>query len=438
MVLIKKIFRRFLTNQNILTCILVCLPILLLSQNQEYARSIITHLASAEMSGRGYVNNGSNKAADYIADEMKKAGLSAFNNNFKQYFEVNVKAYPGAVKVELNGRQLIPAEEFTIAAGSPSVNKQYRLRIIDTTIVNDKSKWQKLQKRDLRSTFIGYDPGSFKGRYKKVADSMLITNFLNAAGYLHVIDKPALTWSVMAPSQTLPYPVISLLSKALPKKPKKITAEIELESLDNYEICNVAGYLPGTVKADSFLVITAHYDHLGMMGRDVYFPGANDNASGVAMLLDMAGYFSKEENRPPYSLVFMAFAGEEIGLKGSEFAASNPLFPLKNIGFLINLDMVGTGSEGITVVNANKFEEQYKRLVEINADNEYLLKVAPRGESCNSDHCPFYKKGVPAVFIYSMGREHTEYHNTRDQAIKVPLTEYEDIFRLLRDFIRTF
>jgi len=97
--------------------------------------------------------------------------------------------------------------------------------------------------------------------------------------------------------------------------------------------------------------------------------------------------------------------------------------------------MVGTGSEGITMVNAVQLPAYFEKMEKLNADKEYVLKVAKRGESCNSDHCPFYQKGVPAVFIYSMGKEHTEYHNPYDTAEKVPFTEYEDIFRLIRDFM---
>jgi Zn-dependent M28 family amino/carboxypeptidase len=174
-----------------------------------------------------------------------------------------------------------------------------------------------------------------------------------------------------------------------------------------------------------------------MMGKDAYFPGANDNASGVAMMLDFADHYSNAANQLPYNIVFMALAGEEIGLKGSKFAVENSLFPLDKIKFLINLDMVGTGSEGITMVNGVQLLEYYEKMVKINADNEYILKVAKRGESCNSDHCPFYKKGVPAVFIYSMGNEHMEYHSLNDKSHLVPFTEYEDIFRLIRDFINT-
>jgi Zn-dependent M28 family amino/carboxypeptidase len=198
------------------------------------------------------------------------------------------------------------------------------------------------------------------------------------------------------------------------------------------------GYVRGVVEPDSFLVFTAHYDHLGRMGKDVYFPGANDNASGTAMLLDLARYYSAEGKQPWYSIAFICLSGEETGLNGSGYYTRNPLFPLKQIKFLVNLDMVGTGSEGITMVNATVFKEAYERMVKINADHEYILTVKQRGESCNSDHCPFYQMGVPAVFIYSQGKEFTEYHNPDDKSSILPLTEYKDIFRLMVDFMDSF
>ena len=137
-------------------------------------------------------------------------------------------------------------------------------------------------------------------------------------------------------------------------------------------------------------------------------------------------------------MAFFAFSGEETGLLGSTFCADHsPIVP-GNVKFLLNMDMVGTGSEGITMVNATIFKEAYNRMVKINADNEYIRTVKERGESCNSDHCPFYRKGIPAVFVYSMGQEFGEYHNPDDISAKLPLTEYEDIFRLLVAFMNGF
>jgi Zn-dependent M28 family amino/carboxypeptidase len=168
------------------------------------------------------------------------------------------------------------------------------------------------------------------------------------------------------------------------------------------------------------------------------FPGANDNASGTSMLLDLARHYSLPENKPKYSIAFMAFSGEEAGLLGSMHYVSDPLFPLKNIRFLINLDMVGTGSKGIRVVNGETYEKEFTTLERINQEKNYLVVVGKRGPSSNSDHYPFFEKGVPSVFIYTTGDEFREYHNIYDVPEKLPFTKYNELFRLLSDFVKTF
>jgi len=99
--------------------------------------------------------------------------------------------------------------------------------------------------------------------------------------------------------------------------------------------------------------------------------------------------------------------------------------------------MVGSGSEGITVVNATLYQDDFEKLVEINEQNDLLAEVKSRGESCNSDHCPFYQKGVPSVFIYTRGKECMEYHTMTDRPENLPFTEYDDLFTLLTEFVKT-
>jgi Zn-dependent M28 family amino/carboxypeptidase len=210
------------------------------------------------------------------------------------------------------------------------------------------------------------------------------------------------------------------------------------EFYDAFQTQNIIGYVKGKVQPDTFLVFTAHYDHLGQMGPEAYFPGGNDNASGTAMLLDLASYFSDKHNRPYYSVVFIAFGGEEAGLLGSFYYVNHPLFPLSQIKFLINIDMVGSGSDGIKVVNGSVFKNDFERMVKLNDKNNYLKKVSPRGAAANSDHFPFYDKGVPSFFIYTLGDECKEYHNIYDTPENVPYTEYDDLFRLLTDFMGSF
>ena len=164
------------------------------------------------------------------------------------------------------------------------------------------------------------------------------------------------------------------------------------------------------------------------MGPDVVFPGANDNASGLAMLLCLAEAVKGEPLRR--NVLFVAFAGEEAGLAGSEWFVADRPIDLTKVAMVVNLDLNGTGEEGITVVNSTVQQRFFDQLVEINTRDGLLTAVKPRGPACNSDHCPFVEKGVPAVFIYTMGGI-AAYHDVFDRPETLPLTEFEDLHRLL-------
>src|SRR5690606_19114705 len=134
-------------------------------------------------------------------------------------------------------------------------------------------------------------------------------------------------------------------------------------------------------QSDSMVVFTAHYDHLGGMGRRTFFPGANDNASGVSMVLNLARYY--KAHPPRHKTVFIFFAGEEAGLLGSAHLVKSGLLDLKKIRFLINLDLLGTGDDGIMVVNGAVFEEQYFRMVALNDAFSLVKEVKKRGKAAN-------------------------------------------------------
>jgi Zn-dependent M28 family amino/carboxypeptidase len=209
--------------------------------------------------------------------------------------------------------------------------------------------------------------------------------------------------------------------------------EVENIFLKEHQSQNVIGYFPGSVQPDSFIVFSAHYDHLGQLGKDVYFPGANDNASGCAMLLNLVKYYSMPEHMPSCSIAFMAFCGEEVGLLGSKYYTEHPLFPLNNIKFMLNMDIMGTGEEGITVVNGILFKKEFDKLKEINIANDLIADVKIRGKAANSDHYFFAEKGVRACFIYTMGGTKA-YHDIYDRSETLPLNEFEDLFKLITKF----
>ena len=168
------------------------------------------------------------------------------------------------------------------------------------------------------------------------------------------------------------------------------------------------------------------------MGSAV-FPGANDNASGTSMLLSLAKYYAKK--KPKYNMLFIGFGAEEVGIKGSYNFVNNPPIEMDEIKMVINLDIVGTGSDGIAIVNAIEQEQKVKKLISINSSNKLFKKVKIRGQAPNSDHYWFSQKGVPAIFIYTLGGVKA-YHDIYDIHETLPLDKYNDLFTLLIKLVK--
>jgi len=423
-------------NKLFFTLVLLLVFISAQSQDIEYAHNIIDTLCSPSMYGRGYTMQGDTKAATFIANEFAKNKLHKFQNNYFQSYYLSTNTFSKEMKVSIGKNDLAAGTDFMPALSSPSIKGSFKLFKIDSNNIKNKTDILKILNKNLKRKIVLIDKQNIKDKeILAFLASLKHENPFSSRGIAFINDGK-LTWGASDGNIVNDYLKINLLRKSLPSKIKKMNVKIEADFLKDYSSQNVIAYVKGNIFPDSFIVFTAHYDHLGQMGKDVFFPGANDNASGTAMVMDMARYFSNDTlNQSPYSIVFALLSGEETGLYGSRYLASHPLFPLKNIKFLINLDMMGTGSEGITIVNATKFKEEFKRLKDINKEKSYLNAVVERGESCNSDHCPFYEKGVPSIFIYAMGGEFTEYHNVYDVPQKLPLTKYNEIFKLLLDFI---
>ena len=238
-----------------------------------------------------------------------------------------------------------------------------------------------------------------------------------------------MTWDAAQKEES--FTTIQLDKNRFTKEPKNIEINVENKFVKKFNASNVTAMVMGTQKPDSFIFITAHYDHLGGMGADTYFPGANDNASGVALLLSLAKYYASHPQK--YSIGFILFGCEEIGLVGSKYYSENPIIPLNKIRFLTNTDLAGTGIDGITVVNATTFPKEFALMNKVNDAGKYLTKINARGEAANSDHYWFTKKGVPSFFFYTLGGI-AAYHDVFDKAITLPLNEQADLQTLMIKF----
>ncbi|NLL28723.1 MAG: M20/M25/M40 family metallo-hydrolase [Bacteroidales bacterium] len=405
------------------------------AQDISYARSIISELSSQKFHGRGYKDGGIDSAACFIENQFKEIGLKPIEKTFFQEFNFPTNIFHH-IKLAFDEKLLEPAIDYLPNIHSCNVSDDFLTIKIDEKIRNNPKKLNKLiPKIKGKVLFLN----RFETKDKTALnwyDNVAISNPYNAAGII-VLDS-SFTYNIAEYYPQFTHFLIQLAPKSFPEKNvKKVHCEIKKDYVKNFPAKNIVSYLQGQEYSDSFIVITAHYDHLGKLENNI-FPGANDNASGIAMMLDLAKNIKQQNFRPRYSLVFIALTGEEVGLFGSKYFVDNPIIDLKKIKFLINLDMVGTGSSGISVVNATIFKEQFNKLKQINDDNNFITNISQRGAACNSDHCPFFEKGVPSFFIYTTGKEFNEYHNTKDKADSIPLTAYEGLFNLIKLFIYSF
>ncbi|WP_231460394.1 M28 family metallopeptidase [Pedobacter sp. Leaf132] len=373
------------TLRKTLFLLCLCCSLNTFAQDSTYTRSLIKTLTSKAFWGRGYTKNGMAKAADFITSEYKKIGVLPMGDKYKQDFSFPVNTFPGKMSLNIDGKKLIAGRDFIISP--ESIGKE---SVID-----------------------------------KIKDSLNLSDTTSLT--IKVVDK--LTWSVA--QKTTDWTTISVKKSAIKQPFNSVKVDIENRFIPDFKASNVVGMVKGTKYPDSVLMITAHYDHLGGMGANTYFPGANDNAAGIATLLSLAKYYAA--NPQPYSIGFICFAAEEAGLLGSKYFVEHPLVALSNIKFLINLDLVGTGEGGMTVVNASVYPKAFALLNEINNSENLISKINQRGKAANSDHYFFTESGVPAFFFYTQGGP-SAYHDVLDVEKNLPLTEYNDLFKLIVSF----
>jgi aminopeptidase YwaD len=415
-------------RRQLLSGVFICVWIVSFGQLSE-VRRITETLCSPEFHGRGYVNKGDSIAAAFIASEFQKIGIKPIKKSYFQPFALSVQTFPGKMEVFTSELRLKPGIDFMVDPSSAGFKSVLRPKYISLETILDEDEFTATFRSvisDGKYNAVVLDLSAAKGDTLKKMRGLST----ELARYTAIIEVTAekFTWAIS--DHVLKYPLI-YVKPGLLNEGDELQLNIEAKFIKNYTSRNVVAYLPAKKKSKKTIVYTAHYDHLGRMGSDTYFPGANDNASGTAMLISMAKYF--KENPQDYNVLFIAFAGEEAGLHGSKYFVEHPLFKLKKMSFLLNLDIMGSGEEGITVVNATLFEQQFNLLKEINTEKNLLTQVKSRGPAANSDHYWFTQKNVPAFFIYTMG-PNKHYHDVFDTYEELSFQEYEDITTLLVEF----
>ena len=205
------------------------------------------------------------------------------------------------------------------------------------------------------------------------------------------------------------------------------------------QIRNVIGILPGTGPlSEEAIVIGAHYDHLGYggdssasPGRQEIHNGADDNASGVAALLEIARRLVAIGRPLPRKIVFIAFTGEERGLLGSAHYLKDPVVPLKDTIAMLNMDMVGRLRDNKLIVHGTGTADEFDLLIErLNAGHNFKLVKKPSGYG-PSDHASFYEKKIPALHFFTGA--HQDYHRPEDDFEKINIDGIERVSRMVAD-----
>ncbi len=393
----------------------------------------INYLCSKEVHGRGAEFKGDSIAAQYLSRQYKKFNLTPIDKSYLQHFSYDVNTFPGAYSLTINGKKLKAGVEVVAHAGSKSGKGKFKVIRLTAEDWNDPKFRTKFLNKPLTGKVLLYDHA--------LNDTKIVDYFklklakVKAAGLIELLDTDPIanefTDQIVPPTFLVNRQTLGILSEI-----KTVEFDLTATLVKGYKSQNVVGLVKGSEQPEQYLIVSAHYDHIGHLGKETMLQGANDNASGVAMLLSLAEYFGKPENQPKKSILFICFAAEEIGLLGSQHYVKNPLVPLEQTDFVLNLDLMGSGSEGITVVNGKELDLQYQLLTVVNEHHNYVPDIKNRANKANSDHFYFTEKEVPAFFVYARGTV-GGYHNVEDTIDQLERGQFEGLYGLFIEFLKT-
>ena len=393
--------------KGLLSIILLALSVMQVpAQDLQHFKRVVKELSSARYQGRGYARNGANKAGKYLEKEFWKAGVDEVT---LQPFTIDINTFCGKMKMSADGRKLRAGVDFSMREYSPGVRGEFPVYHVDTLNFDPDRLFEDLEKPENANCLVCCEFW-FTYNHRDVFSRLQKAGECANAGLLY-------TWT--APSK---------FYKAYGEK-----VVDDNEFLEDYGLFNVIAKVEG-VRHDSCYVFTAHYDHLGNLGRKVYYPGANDNASGTAAIVTLAEHYAR--NRPVFDMYFIAFSGEDANLRGSTFFAEHPVVPLTQVRYLFNIDMIGDDNPELYAEVSDAGMGQYPKFEAVNGELGLFSKLN-RGElAANSDHYPFAVRGVPCIFLENQeGSAFPSYHTPADNMKTVRFDSYEPVFKLVTGFI---
>jgi len=428
----------------------------------------IHYLASDALKGRYPGTPESKIAANYIKSNFAKSGLKLLAENGLQKFEVVTDITTGennALQFEETAGTLF--ENFAPLAYTQNASLEAKVVFAGYGFVieTDKILWNDYESVDVKGKWVMLllgdpeteDANSPFAQFAGERDKVVTAKDKGAAGILFVngavydkedkltglnFDKtrsnaglPIIHIKRELADKMLKINTISNLEKALneTKKPLSFVSETILKVTTDVkqmkvETQNILAFIKGKEFKDELIVLGAHWDHLGMGGPNsgsripdttaVHY-GADDNASGVAGIMEIAEKIAQQKNLKR-SVLVIAFGAEEMGLLGSNYFTSNSLFKLSQIKAMVNLDMIGRlrDDNSLMISGTGTSVESENLLRTLNADSVFSINMQPEGFG-PSDHAAFYAKDIP-VFFLSSGA-HQDYHTPHDHADSINL-----------------
>jgi hypothetical protein len=461
---------------------------------QEYLKHV-KFLASDKLKGRGTGMPGLEKAADYIAKQFKSFGLQPAGDRggYAQEFQVTIRAEIGnrnSLEVLQDGKKqsLRLKEDFQplnfsatakqscqlVFAGYGITAKEYDYDDYAGLDVKDKCVLvlrHEPQEFDEKSAWMGkaytthaqLPSKAFNARNRGAKALIFVNNMVNRAGETDQLEKfgrtsgPANAGIAFLQMKTaIAERWIKAAGKDLSEIVKGIDQDLKPRSFafpDSFQLSleaevthvqkrvrNIAGFLPG--ESDEFVILGAHYDHLGLGEQNSLAPsqvgtphlGADDNASGTAGLLELARYLSTQPKRKR-GVLFLAFAGEELGLLGSAYFVNQPTRPLTKATAMINMDMIGRVQNKRIFVGGSGTGSTLKNVLDqAKAEVDLAVDLSEKSGYGSSDHTSFTTKEVPVLFFFS--GLHADYHKPSDTWDKINAADAVKVLQVVAGVTR--
>ncbi len=440
----------------------------------------IRYLSSDSLKGRLTGSTGDSLAAEYIRKEFRSAGLIPLSGDGFQRFRVTKKLAAGVNNsLSFNGKKFVCEKDFLPCSYSAdsSLAAEVVFAGYGFNINADNLKWNDYGAVDVKDKWVlilRADPEAENNKspylkYSGDRDKALLAKDLGASGVL-LVSGPSYDqqdtfdqlgtegFSVGIPAFRIKREVadailagsgnnIALLEKKLntEKKPGSFSTSVKINATsrivrETASTRNVVMLLPGEDDElkNEYLVIGAHFDHLGMGGPGSssrapdtigVHHGADDNASGVAMMLELAEKFSRTKGSHKRSIICIAFSGEEEGLLGSKHFTDDPGIDLSKVDLMMNFDMVGrlNDSSGLQISGVGTAAGM-RNIINSECDTTIIkLRLSDEGYG-PSDHSSFYFKNIPVLFFFTGA--HLDYHTPSDTWDKI---NYEGMVRISMD-----